>query len=440
MVTVAAEVPTTQTNRALILAVIVVVVGVMASTLPQTAVLGLVPLKNLLKNSMHLSREATAAFMFWTTLPWYIKPLAGLVQDAFPMFGSRRRSYMLVGTVLSTATWLLLDITPYNYRAYLITALAINFAMMVTLTAVGGYMVEMARASASSGRLTSVRNVVEQASLLISGVAGGYLAGIDFMWTPIVCGAITFLLVPIAIWCLNEERGAAQTGRQIFKSAGTTLVRVGKAKGLWIAAAIALLFYFSPGIQTAQFYSQQNDLHFTTQQQGNLISINGAFGVLSALLYGVYAAKRFRLKYLLMVCILIGAAGQASYFFYNSYAGARFIDSFNGFGFTLAEVVMMHLAVRATPAGCESLGFAIMMAVRNFGLYGGDWLGATLQDHFHLSFHTLAVINGGGSLLAIPLVLLVPAAIIMGRDGDKVDPGAAMAANSSAIQSHSGTG
>ena len=440
MATIAAEIPAQQTNRALMLAIIVVVVGVMASTLPQTAVLGLVPMKNLLKNTMHLSREATAAFMFWSTLPWYIKPLAGLVQDAFPMFGSRRRSYMLVGTVFSTVTWLVLDITPYNYHAYLITSLAINFAMMVTLTAVGGYMVEMARASASSGRLTSVRNVVEQASLLISGVGGGYLAGINFLWTPIVCGAITFLLVPIAIWCLNEERAVAQTSRQIFKSAGTTLVRIGKARGLWIAAAIAFLFYFSPGIQTAQFYSQQNDLHFTTQQQGNLISMGGALGVLSAFLYGAFMAKRFQLKYLLVICIVIGASAQAIYFFYNSYAGARFIDSYNGFGFTLAEVVMMHLAVRATPAGCESLGFAIMMAVRNFGLYGGDWLGAALQDHFHLTFHTLALINGGGSLLAIPLVLLVPAAIVMGRDGDKADPGADMALNTSAIQSHSGTG
>lgn len=440
MVTVAADVPTSQTNRAMMLAVIVVVVGVLASTLPQSAVLGLVPLKNLLKNTMHMSREATAAFSFWTTLPWYFKPLAGMVQDAFPLWGTRRRSYILAGSVLSSVTWLVLDFTPYEYHAYLITVLAINFAMMVTLTAVGGYMVEIARASSTSGRITSVRNVVEQASVLISGVAGGFLAGIDFKWTPITCGTLTFLLVPVAMMCLREQRAGPQSGAQVFRAAGRTLVQIGRAKALWMAAIVAFLFYFSPGIQTAQFYSQQNDLHLTTQQQGNLLSYQGAFGVLSALLYGAYAAKRFQLRYLLVACILFGAAAQAAYAFYTSYGDARLIDSFNGFGFTLAEVAMMHLAVKATPAGCESLGFAIMMAVRNFGLYGGDWIGATLQDHFHLTFHTLAIINGAGSLLALPLLLLLPASIVTGRDGEDVRPDGDIAANTPAVRAHSGTG
>jgi hypothetical protein len=187
-----------------------------------------------------------------------------------------------------------------------------------------------------------------------------------------------------------------------------------------LAAAVAFLFYFSPGIQTAQFYAQQNDLHLTTQQQGNLVSMGATFGVLAAVLYGAFAAKRFMLRHLLVACIVIGAGSQAAYVFYNTYAGARFIDSFNGFGFTLAEIAMMHVAVRATPAGCEALGFAILIAVRNMGFFGGDWLGAALQDHFHLSFHTLAAINGAGSLLAIPVVLLMPAAVVMCRDGQKV--------------------
>jgi hypothetical protein len=413
-----------QTNRAMMLAVIVVVVGVLATSLPQTQGLAVIPLRNLLKNAMHASRESTAAFVFWSFLPWYFKPLVGMVQDVFPLWGTRRRSYMLVGSVLSTVAWLALVFTPPVYQAFLITCFLINFAMMVGLTAVGGYMVEVASANASTGRLSSVRNAAEQATYIIQGVASGFLAGINFTWTPIVCGMLTFLLVPVAILCLKEQPAIGQSGAQIFKAAGGRLAQLGTARGLWLAAGVAFLFYFSPGIQTAQFYSQQNDLHLTTQQQGNLISMAGAFGVLGAVLYGVFAAKRFKLRHLLLACIVIGASAQAAYACYNSYFGARFIDSYNGFGFTLAEVAIIHLAVRATPAGCESLGFAILMAVRNFGLFGGDWLGAALQDHFHLTFHTLALINGAGSLLAIPVVLLIPAALVMGRDGAKVDPSA----------------
>jgi predicted MFS family arabinose efflux permease len=361
----------------------------------------------------------------------------GIVEDAFPLLGTRRRSYMLVGSVLSTLAWLTLDFTPHSYRSMLVVCLGINTAMVIASTAVGGYMVEMARASASSGRLTSVRNVVEQATFIIQGSTSGYLAGLSFGWTPLACGAITLLLVPVALWCLKERTAAAQTGAEVFKAAGSKLAQLGKARSLWIAAAISLLFYFAPGIQTAQFYAQQNDLHLTTQQQGNLVSIGGLFGVLSAFLYGTFAAKRFQLRNLLLACVVIGASAQAGYVFYNSYFDALFIDSYNGFGYTLAEVAMMHLAVRATPAGCEALGFALMMAMRNFGLFGGDWLGATLQDHLHLSFHSLAAINGAGSLLALPLVLVLPAAMVRARDGDRQpDPATVMAADPLAVQGH----
>ncbi len=412
-----------QLKRAFLLAVLVVICGVLTTALPQTQALGVIPIRNLLKNSLHVSRESSAAFVFWTMLPWYFKPLVGIVQDSCALFGSRRRSYMLVGSVLATVAWLVLDVTPHEYHALLVVCIAINSAMVVASTAVGGYMVEIARASASSGRLTSVRNVVEQTTNIIFGVSSGYLAGLDFSWTGITCAALTFLLVPVAIWGLVEPRAPAQRGTQYFAAARGTLLRISKARALWTAATIAFVFYFAPGIQTAEFYAQQNDLHLTTQQQGTLVSMAGLFGVIAALMYGALAAKRFRLQTLLLGCIIIGASGQAAYFFYYSYAGARVIDSYSGFSFTLAEVAIMHLAVRATPAGCEALGFALMMAVRNFGLFGGDWLGATLQDHFHLTFHILAVTNGALSLLALPLVLLLPMAILDGRDAQT--PGSA---------------
>jgi hypothetical protein len=429
-----------QTRRALILAVIVVVVGVLATTLAQTQLLGLIPLRNVLKNTMHASREATAAFIFWATLPWYFKPLVGIVQDAFPLFGTRRRSYMLVAGVLSAIAWLVLGVTPFEYHAFLIVVIGINTATVVVSTAVGGYMVELARASASSGRLTSVRNIVEQASYVISGVASGYLASVRFGWTAITCAAVAFLVVPIALWCMNEQRIAAPPAAQVLKSAGGKILEVGRAKSLWMAAAVSFLFYFAPGIQTAQFYAQQNDLHMTTLQQGELVSMGGAFGVLSALLYGAFAAKRFELRTLLLACILFGASAQAAYVFYYSFSIAQIIDSYYGFGFTLAEVAMMHLAVRATPAGCEAMAFALMMAVRNFGLMGGDWLGAALQDHFHLSFHTLALINGAGSLLALPLVLLLPARIVRGRDAQKLEPAQEMAVDTASVTAHNTAG
>jgi hypothetical protein len=59
------------------------------------------------------------------------------------------------------------------------------------------------------------------------------------------------------------------------------------------------------------------------------------------------------------------------------------------------------------------------MSVRNFCLYGSNWAGSFFIDHWHINFHTLVLLNGGTSLLAVPFVLLLPKAITVVRDGAK---------------------
>jgi predicted MFS family arabinose efflux permease len=189
-----------------------------------------------------------------------------------------------------------------------------------------------------------------------------------------------------------------------------------RAKTMWATALIAALFYSAPGVTTAVFYAQQNDLHMQTQGQGFLTFLQGVGGVTSAAIYGGLAARRFTLRTLLVVCLLFGVASNLGYLFYTSVPRAQVIECFYGFGYTLAEVAIMHLCVRATPKGSEALGFSLMMAVRNFCLFGGDWLGSHLLDQYHLQFSTLVLFNAGTSLLAVPLVLMLPAVFVNVRD------------------------
>src|SRR5579864_8593811 len=88
--------PTTEKNsNALLYAAIVIVIGVIGTTLAQPQVLGRIPIQNLLKNELHEDRAANAAFFFWIGLAWYFKPFVGIVTDAFPIFGTRRKSYIV---------------------------------------------------------------------------------------------------------------------------------------------------------------------------------------------------------------------------------------------------------------------------------------------------------------------------------------------------------
>ena len=103
-------------DQALVYAALVIVAGVLATTLAQTQVLARLPLQNLLKNELHADRTANAAFFFWAGLAWYLKPFAGILTDAFPLFGSRRKSYILISATLAALSWLVLIVTPHEYR------------------------------------------------------------------------------------------------------------------------------------------------------------------------------------------------------------------------------------------------------------------------------------------------------------------------------------
>jgi MFS family permease len=410
-----------ENSKALLYAAIVIVVGVLGTTLAQPQVLGRIPIQNLLKNELHADRAANAAFFFWMGLAWYFKPFFGIVTDAFPLFGSRRKSYMIIGATLATLSWAALGFTPHQYNKLLWVCIILNVFMMATSTVVGGYMVETAQAISASGRLTSIRNFVEQVGYIITGPTAGFLGRIAFGFTAAACGSVMFLVVPATVWFLHEQRKKTDS-KNLLNNAGKQLVNIANAKTMWAAAGLMALFYCAPGISTAVFYKQQDDLHLTTQGQGNLVFLSGLFGMLAAALYGGFASRRFSLRTLLLWCLVFGTAANLGYLFYSSLGRAEVIESFNGFGYTLAEVAMMDLAVRSTPSGSEGLGFSLMMSVRNFTLFGSDWFGSKLLDTYHLHFNTLVIANGATSFIAVPLVLLLPAVIMKTKDAAKSAP------------------
>ena len=403
-------------NKSLFNAAVVIVVGIFATTLAQTQVLGRIPIQNLLKNELHVDRTANAAFFFWVGLAWYFKPFAGIFTDAFPIFGSRRKSYILVSTTLAVLSWAALYFTPHQYGKLLWVSIAINVFMVVASTVIGGYMVEVAQAISGSGRLTAIRQFVQQFCWVIVGPTAGYLGTIAFGWTAATCASVMFLLVPATIFFLHEQRKKLDA-RQLFDNAGKQLVKIANATTMWAAAGLMALFYIAPGLATAIFYKQQNDLHLNTQGQGFLQFISGVCGVLAAVVYG-FACRRLNLRSLLFTCLAFGTVANLGYLLYTSVGHAQFVEGFNGFGYTLAELALMDLAVRATPAGSEGLGFSLMMSVRNLALFGTDWIGSKLLDQYHFSFNSLVLSNSATTLITIPLIFLLPRLLVSKKDAE----------------------
>jgi MFS family permease len=401
-------------NRHLLPLGLIIVFGIFASTMPQPQALGKLPLQFLLKNEVHVTREQMAAFFFWCGLAWYLKPFAGILTDAFPFLGTRRRHYLLFSSVLTALSWIGMSFLPHTYEALLIGATALGLFMVMASTVTGAYLVEAGQRLGATGRLTALRMLVSNFCTLIQGPLGGLLATAGFMWATGANAVMALTIFPIAYIFLKEERAVQLRSSIVFQNAGQQLKTILRSKNLWMALLFIGLFYFSPGFSTPLFYKQTDELHFSKQAIGNLGVFSGGFAILAAIAYG-QLIKRVHIRFMLFIGVATAAAGTMLYLFYSNWTRALFIESQNGFFFGLAEVTILDLAARATPKGCEGLGYSLMLSIRNVALFGADVVGSYLADH-NWPFANLVYLNAGTTAIVLVLLPLLPGVLMRSKD------------------------
>ena len=83
-----------------------------------------------LKDELGLTPAEVAALTGIATAPWTIKPLLGFVSDGFPIFGYRRRPYLVLSGLLGAASWLAMA-TVVNTGATAIAAITLSSLAVV---------------------------------------------------------------------------------------------------------------------------------------------------------------------------------------------------------------------------------------------------------------------------------------------------------------------
>ncbi len=404
--------PPAPSPRALI-TVISAGIFVTGFALPKT--LGYLPFSLLFKNQLHLSALAVSQFWALSLLVWYAKPLVGFVCDAYPLFGTRRRGYLLVGTAVAGAAWLAFLVVPRSARAYLAVMTVLNLAMVAVSTAIGGLQVEVSQREGATGRLASLRAGLEGLMNVIGGQISGWLSGVALVWTTLTGALSTLPFLPLAARLYREPAGA-RADIAVFASARQQLRIIVRSRAMWSATGLLFLVYLAPGFQTPMLYYQQDTLKLSGSYIGFLQTLAGVGGILGAAAYG-YLCRRLTLKVSLVGGIVLGAASTLFYLWYDSATKAALIDSAAAFLGTLALLPVYDLAARATPAGVESFGFALMMSIRDVAIFAvSDPFGSYLYDHHHVGLKQLVWLNAGSSAAVLLFLPLLPAALLATRE------------------------
>ena len=399
-------------------AVVVVAVGIFVTGFGWPGIIGRLPFTLLLKNQLGLGADDVAAFWAVATIAWYCKPLVGLVCDAFPLFGTRRRAYMLWGSLLSGVFWLGFLIVPRRYVPFMVVMTALNAAMVFVSTSVGGLQVETGQRFAATGRLASLRSAVEGCMYLAAGPIGGFLATRAFAWTGLAGALVLFAFVPVVAF-LQREPHTARVDTSVFKAAGTQLRTIVRSRPMLATSGLVFLFFLAPGFQTPILYYQQDVLKVDAEFMGVLQMLGGVGYLLGAAVYAA-VCRRLPLRLTLAAGIALCGAGVLLYLRYDSPKAAATIELTYAFLYTLGSLPLYDLVARATPKGSESFGFGLMMSVRNLALFAiSDVVGSRLYSHYHVGFKSLVWINALSTLAVLLFLPALPKVLLAARESSQ---------------------
>ena len=367
------------------------------------------PLNYYLKEVHGWTPLQVTAFITLFNLPWIIKPIYGLVSDFVPLFGYRRKSYLIIANLAAIGGYLW--VTQLTAPGDLVFALMLTaYAMAISSTLCGAVLVENGQRLKESGTFVNQQWLWFNIAAMVAAVAGGQLVQHLPPSEALHSAAAIIAVAPCAvivgtIFLVPEKKTRIDVAG--MKNTLRGLVTAFSRRELWIVAAFMFFYYFSPGLSTPLYYHMTDDLRFSQAYIGALGSISAAGWVVGALLYRRFFCN-LTLKNLLNLSIAIGtAAGLAYLLFWNEIAAA--IISFGaGFAAMLTTVATLTLAADYCPPRAEGFSFAVLMSIINLANTLADNVGSFLYTHaFHRSLPPLVLISAAFTAFAFVLVPLL---------------------------------
>ena len=362
------------------------------------------PMTFALKARFGFSATQVATFFSVITIPWLIKPAYGLLSDFVPLFGRRRKSYLMLTGALAAAAGFVLsllpEVTPWGI-ALLFTVMGLGLAF--TDVVVDALMVEHGKRLQLTGAFQSVQWAAINTASVLVGIGGGALTERGALRLAFFLAALFPLLsLTTAAFAIPEERVGRQVGQ--FQATWAAIRGAIRSRPLWAVAGFILFWTFSPSIGTPLFFYQTDTLQFSQQFIGTLSSLASVAAIIGALAYA-WISRRFALKTILNVSIGIGVASTLAYLLYRDAISAILIDvTFGSIGM-IATLSFLDLAAKACPKQAEGTFFALLMSIYNGGMQGSQIVGGWLYDT--LGYTWLILMSAAFSALCWLLVPLV---------------------------------
>jgi len=347
-------------------------------------------------------------FMGVLALPWSLKLLFGLLSDLVPLFGSRRRNYLLISSVCASLGLLALYFFPVPQGAHwllfvwlLLPTIGIAFGDVL----VDALMVETGQPLGLTGRLQSVQWTAVNVAMLLTGVVGGYLSELDRQNTALLVCAV--LWAASFVLAYGFARESPDINRISARQTMTALMHAFARPGLLTVCGILFLWSFNPLWVSVLYLHMTQALHFDEQTYGNTYSVFSAGSVVASLAYGFYC-RRIRLGALVHGSIVAGMFANIIYWNLATLDAAYVVSFIAGAAFMTGMLIQLDIAARLVPIEVAATVFALVMAVTNLASSISEALGGYLYEYLgagNLAYDGVVVLS---ALFAASCWMLMP--------------------------------
>eukprot|EP00249_Psilotum_nudum_P020132 c27576_g3_i2 orf=322-2052(+) len=410
-----------------------------------------------LKDDLQLDPAESSVISGIAAVPWLIKPIYGLISDGIPLFGYRRRSYLVLCGILGSVAWAMMATVVNNkygaMSAVFMSSLSVAFSDVV----VDSMAVERARgeSQSTSGSIQSLCWGSSAAGGIVSAYFSGSLVeiyGVRFVFgvtalLPLMTSAVAGLVGEESVTfhsiiCQNDDKEVKDLSmaKSSFLDSGKLqlfyLWQTVKEPAILFPTMFIFLWQATPTSDSAMFFFMTNKLGFGPEFLGRVRLITSVaslagVGIYNGFLKGVPLRRMFYWTTMLGACLgltqLLLVSGL------NQQLGIS--NEWFSMGDTLVLAVLgqvsfmpvLVLAAKLCPPGVEATLFATLMSICNGASVCGGLLGAGLTQIFGVTsqdFTNLAillVICNASSLLPLPFLQFLPSELEIESAVEKED-------------------
>ncbi|MGK7939693.1 MAG: folate/biopterin family MFS transporter [Crocosphaera sp.] len=383
-----------------------------------------------LKDDLGLTPAQTGALIGVAAIPWVIKPFFGFLSDGLPIFGYRRRPYLVLSGLLGSLSWVLLATVVTNAWLATVTLLLTSISVAISDVIVDSLVVERARKESlgQAGSLQSLTWGMSALGGLITAYLSGWLLERFSNQTVFEITAIFPFIVCLAAWLIAEEpikknELVSQQNHSLIKQQIKQLWQAIKQKSIFFPTAFVFLWQATPNADSAFFYFTTNELGFEPEFLGRVRLVTSVAALLGIFIYQKFLKNvSFRniLGWSVVISSVLGMTMLLLVTHTNRVLGID--DHWFSLGDSLILTVagqiaflpILVLAARLCPKGIEATLFALLMSIVNLanllshelGALLTHWIGVTDTNFDNLWL--LVIITNLSTLLPLPLVKWLP--------------------------------